>query len=430
MNCASKKRLMKNIKRLDYPTETAKRRTDFRQDRGAIMKRFDKRAGVTLIELLVVASIILSIMAISIPTIKPMLESRGTYNAASVVSTYLNRARTRAMVSGRPCGVFFEVFTGTSSSVLLRQVEVPPMFTGYTEGATADVVSKDDTNIKTAIDNYISSYITANNITDSIEKTRVRHLLTASCFGIAFNEYLSYAGKYIRLDSSGQFFEKVADATDLSLGRPCWIVQAARGVMPPAKRNVPFEIQLYEKPTMTAPVGLPQETVVDLTFSGIGSEYLFENDYQDTTTVVPRIEEDTDRYTRFAFGDGGGICIMFSPSGEVLSWSSRSFHNGTVNLDSTIPPAETVYLLIGKWDLIPQLRLGEDSQLWNYAEGNNFWISINPTTGIISTTPVNTILEDNYYNDTTKSDAEIERRRIFNSREFARELKRNYGGGR
>ena len=64
------------------------------------MKRLrEQRRGVTLMELLVVATIILIVTAASVPTIKPMMESQLTKQAGSTVSTYLNRARARAMAT-------------------------------------------------------------------------------------------------------------------------------------------------------------------------------------------------------------------------------------------------------------------------------------------------------------------------------------------
>ncbi|MBQ8363169.1 MAG: prepilin-type N-terminal cleavage/methylation domain-containing protein, partial [Thermoguttaceae bacterium] len=117
------------------------------------MKRLrEQRRGVTLMELLVVATIILIVTAVSVPTIKPMMESQLTKQAGSTVSTYLNRARARAMATGRPCGVTFEHFDGTydpstdfgSASLVLRQVETPPYYGGLEQGATVDVYAEDD----------------------------------------------------------------------------------------------------------------------------------------------------------------------------------------------------------------------------------------------------------------------------------------------
>ncbi|MBQ6829107.1 MAG: prepilin-type N-terminal cleavage/methylation domain-containing protein, partial [Thermoguttaceae bacterium] len=116
------------------------------------MKRLrEQRRGVTLMELLVVATIILIVTAVSVPTIKPMMESQLTKQAGSTVSTYLNRARARAMTTGRPCGVTFEYFPGSfvpggldengdpipdaSASLVLHQVETPPYYSGLDQGA-------------------------------------------------------------------------------------------------------------------------------------------------------------------------------------------------------------------------------------------------------------------------------------------------------
>ena len=59
-----------------------------------------RRNGLTLTELLVVGTIILAVTALSIPVVKPMMESQLTKNGANMLATALNRARSRAQVSG------------------------------------------------------------------------------------------------------------------------------------------------------------------------------------------------------------------------------------------------------------------------------------------------------------------------------------------
>ena len=52
-----------------------------------------RRDGVTLIELLVVASIMLTIAAVSVPSIKPMMESQATARGAGMYqSTFILRS--------------------------------------------------------------------------------------------------------------------------------------------------------------------------------------------------------------------------------------------------------------------------------------------------------------------------------------------------
>src|SRR5947207_650634 len=71
------------------------------------------RAGLTLIELLVVLIIVAILTAVTIPVIKPAMDTRKVREATRLVSTMLGAAQTRAVTTGRPAGVWFERFTDT-----------------------------------------------------------------------------------------------------------------------------------------------------------------------------------------------------------------------------------------------------------------------------------------------------------------------------
>lgn len=305
------------------------------------MKRTIKQSGVTLIELLIVATLTLMLMAISVPTIKPMLQSQATSNAAQTVSTYLNRARTRAMTSGRSCGVRFQIWTGTSASLVMQQVEVPPLFSGYTEDATASVT------------------------------------LTGSIASATFTEFpvIEYPTK-VRFDYMGPFYTL----------NPGNTLTAPAGTLLPEKTNVAFELFRPAKATMTAPIGLPQGTIVELNFSGT-----------DDASFLP----------------GSDITIMFSPSGEVEKVEGAGI---------TSIPSSPIYFLIGRWEKMDLLKLPEE--VYNFADGNNFWVTIHPLTGVISTTEVNPTIAaapPGYTGDAILYE-------LNQSREFARQSKRNLGG--
>ncbi|MBO7678220.1 MAG: hypothetical protein J6S75_00980, partial [Thermoguttaceae bacterium] len=161
-----------------------------------------RRNGLTLTELLVVGTIILAVTALSIPVVKPMMESQLTKNGANMLATALNRARSRAQVSGRPCGVRFEYWPGTASelfwnnenddydeqranwlsdyeheswygididgstfihyltpgaSLVMRQVEVPPVYTGLLGNETVEINEVNNKKICKFNDSYLNS---------------------------------------------------------------------------------------------------------------------------------------------------------------------------------------------------------------------------------------------------------------------------------
>ncbi len=343
------------------------------------MRRFQTRAnrsGVTLIELLVVATMMLTLAAVSVPAIKPMMESQLTSNAASTLSTYLNRARARAMTTGRPCGVTLEYFPGSwdgdedgygSVSLVLRQVETPPYYSGLDAGASVSLLPEND-----GISPSGRRVRQITNINDPYWKVYVANESTPL---IQFNGIGSYYP--IVFDAGGAYIEKL------------------EGVELPACSNASFKVIRNPRQTMTAPVGLPQGAVVDLEFSG------------------------TDESGAFALGQD--VTIVFSPSGEV---------DYVVDGAGKFSPTGTIYFLVGRWDRISALGVGElestgeaitmaDDGLWNYEDATNFWVTVNPRTGLVATTEVNPPV--NY------AIGDLEGA-IFESRDFARTSKRNLGG--
>ena len=344
-----------------------------------------KRSGVTLIELLVVATIMLTLAAVSVPTIKPMMESQATSHAAQTVSTYLERAKARAAATGRSCGVTFECFPGTyngdpadphgSASLVLRQVEEPPFFSGFEFGAVASVAP-----------DY--SYLFCNDANSPYYGQRVNRVEPLAADGVtpdpSWNAYLhSDNDARIQFGATGAFYPLI------NVGGAYYIVKIP-GVELPIYTATSYKISRDPITTMTSPVGLAQGTVVDLEFSGTESSF----------------------FTR-----GSDVTVMFASTGEV---------DYILDEGDKKSPSDTLYFLVGRWDRISALGLTDDGYetlaedgLWNFEDGANFWVAINPQTGVISTAEVNQPF--NYVlGDFNEGVAE--------SREFARFSKRNIGG--
>ena len=361
------------------------------------MRRYrtrSKQSGVTLIELLVVATIMLTLAAVSVPTIKPMMESQLTTHAASVVSTYLERARSRAITNGRPCGVTFEYFSGTctdeanpdlpetrgSASLVLRQVEVPPCYSGVTFDAVVDVETDPD---------YL--YV-GGNVNDPFYGRSVKKLKPR-------DDYWDYFVKgedtpQIQFNSIGPYHSVYSVYND-------YYVVETPGLELPTMTAATFKVQRDPRPTMTAPLGLPQGAVVDLEFSGTDSS---------------------------SFVRGRNVTIMFAPSGEV-DYIMEGGEKKSVS--------DNIYILIGRWDRIAALGIAEhdantfpnsmaEDGLWNYEDPTNFWVTVNPRTGVVSTTEVSQPFGYGS-NDLDRPGGEVPDG-VIESRELARISKRNTGG--
>lgn len=324
------------------------------------MRTRSKEKGLTLIELLVVGTIILILAVIALPLVKPMIDSQQTRSASQVVSTYLNRAKNRARLTGRPCGVRFEVFPGTEdlggASLVMRQVEVPPVYTGFmgTETGTIDHLRF---------------------VTDDPYLQRTLR-----------------PGNRIQVGGSGPYYT-------VKLAFPDHCILEEPVTTPATARSGKFRVQLAPRPTMTPPVALPQGTVVDLKYSGCGGDWW--NFWYDDDPVSP-----VDNRAR-------EVTVMFSPSGEI-----------SLPTEENPYPVGPLFLLIGRWDQIPAVRdSGEEGSWPNWADGRNYWVVVQPQSGLVTTAEVNPVpLLDG------ANDLEPTLDNMTHSREFATQIKRNIGG--
>ena len=322
------------------------------------------RHGLTLTELLVVGTIILAVTAISIPVVKPMMESQLTKNGANMVATALNRARNRAMANGRSCGIRFEYWQGTyvnpdeitlddsddintnlypvrvendyalydsgfvcyqppGASLVLYQVEVPPAYTGL---LGMEKVKVNDGKCEFVNDPYIEG---------KVKRTS--------------NGRIQFGG-------SGPFYSFYPTDEGVLLK------DGETYALPPSRdTEYPFKILLDSRRTMAMPVCMPRGTAVDLQFSGVGNTIFID------TVPDPSLPQQN------------SITIMFSPDGSVESV------NGTI-------PTEPVHFLVGRWEQISDIRPdGDEESLPNYADGRNFWVSVFPQTGGVTVSQVNPV---------------------------------------
>lgn len=383
-----------------------------------------RRSGVTLLELLVVATIMLTLTAVSVPAIKPMMEARLTTSGATSVSTYLNRARARAMSTGRPCGVTFEFFDGTcaddptnwslasdvyspgSAALVLRQVETPPYYCGLTTPSTVSTFPNADRRILLEggelraypinLDGTINTtagYDRIINAEDDFAGRTIRPL----AWSVDVVEWETFVGSEnspkIQFNATGPYYSIVRGNSD------AYYIVENPGIALPSRVNASFKIARDPRATMSAPIGLPQGAVVDLAYSG--------TDARD-------------------FALGGDVTIMFGPSGEVDYVADR-LGKWTAN--------DSIYLMIGRWDRVAALASGDfdaegfyvsgaEDGIWNYEDASNRWVTINPRSGIVSTVEV---MPPSDYGLVSDVYAVKERSAVLDSREFARNSKRNIG---
>lgn len=308
------------------------------------------RRGVTLVELLIVISVLVVLAAVAVPTMQPALESRRIRETARALNVYLSAARNRAMETGRPCGVMLQRFTGDPACcMLLEQAEEPPAYGGDTITARAQV---------------------------RLQGISPRGIATvgATLGPTDFNTALVTVGDRVRFNRQGPLYTVVGMNAGAAGGpRMTLAADVGPGGLVPwtgnFSRPVPYEVFRAPKKAPASPMQVPAGAAIDLACSGMGvaGQWASPPDPNDTRPVV----------------------IMFSPSGEVERVYCQHPEPGTGNpIYGPARPVFPIFLLVGKREKVGE---PQDSQLSNWRDLTNLWVTINPRTGLVVTaenTPV------------------------------------------
>ena len=340
---------------------------------------FGGRRGVTLIELLVVISIMMMLAAYALPKLAPMARERKIRETARSVSVFLSRARSRAIETGRPCGVVFQRFDATNpddplanAATMLYQAEVPPPYAGDTLLARVRMTS-------TIIQGEFQAKIASpSDIQPNL--LRVGDLIQINGQG---PWYTIFGPDTFNVDGNlisdgiidGKTTTPGSPVTDLWLTVP---LQYQNSLPWSGNSSAPLPFKILRQPvrTIARPLSLPVGTAVDLSASGTDAD---------------------DGGKLFATGLGD-VTIMFSPNGSVSQYYWDV--DGTPDdADATDP----IFLLIG-WreniGLTPQSH--HPDELDDFDEENapnwqilsNLWIGLNPQSGLV------TVAENAYPQDT------------------------------
>ncbi len=396
------------------------------------------RHGVTLLEVLVVVTIMLILLAVMVPRLRPMMEQRRIREASRIASGVFYAARSRAMETGRPVGVALERLPSQPEAcITLKIVEEPPPYAGDILGAKARVRRLGNSSLYQVQFNPVE---VANMLTQTLP-VMVGDFITFESQGGPYR----VAGRGIRyrvlgLDQNGDelpdggpddllfkstkfdskigdkdFFDKSYPVFDFRRAYPPSAVLLvelvdvaetpwpetpdARAPFPPAPNGIgshPVSFQIYRQPESfgAMPARLPSGTVIDLASSGTDSMAL-----QGAPPAF--IPTDHDVATS-EIEDRAPVVIVFSPDSRI----SRVIHDrqrivvsrngGRARVIERRQEAvtEPVYFLIGRWERMPAVAstprgqpLAEDN-LYNWQDLTNFWLVVNPNTGLAVVTPL------------------------------------------
>lgn len=322
------------------------------------------RRGLTLVELLVVVTIMMILVGFALPRLRPASDQRRIREAARMVNVFMNRARARAIETGRPCGVLFQpidnpVNDSTAASVTLYQVEVPQPYMG---GST---------------DSRVSVYVPT--------------LRLSSCTDYStdpIDDFLLHIqqGDLIQLNHQGPWYE-IASVSSGTLFLKSDPPKTSR--IPPYPGPVPFSILRRPSATIAAPLHLPEGTVVDLSASGLNDLNLNPMTQKTTAPTICAF---------FGSSSGSGqdpVTILFSPNGSV----ERCYYQG-----ASEAPSGPMYLLIGRESQVaigtPTSEDVPDDEKPNWQLPDSLWIALLPQSGLVSV--AESAVPTNWYEAQTK----------------------------
>ncbi len=264
------------------------------------------------------------------------VEERAIREVARAVNVYLGSARNRAMEMGRSAGVVIERSpVKPNAAIQVRQVDSPPPYAG-------DVLDARIMLNSAGSGNWSVSFAPPG-------------------AGDSWNRLVNH-GDLLQLNYQGPYYViQMADANNKRTIRLVNTFDLTTGPrLPPDVLSAGLPFQVFPRPISAgvAPLKLSTDAVIDLQASGLGDP---------GSATLFSAEQSA----------GGPIYIMFSPNGGVDRVYAGAFN---------APVTQPIYLLAGRGDRIPAGTA--DDGLANWQDGNNLWVTVNPQTGLIVTSPV------------------------------------------
>ena len=340
-------------------------------------RRRSIRRGLTLLELLVVVGIVMLLAVIAIPSVRPLAEGRRVREAARSINVYFGRARSRAVESGRSHGVLFERFDqARDASILLRQAEVPPPYSGDVVGAQVwPFISGGYVRLRIRPAELAPGLIRRGDLVQLNFQGPLYRIIDDLSDNSPSGDASPPAdpGTDFPLrdefndgdPSNDVYIDFTAGSVDPATGfSTLWLtleMTRMAGVpwtsMADGPRPVPFQIMRQPTPSGGAPLQLPRGAVVELRASGLGNG-LFDPD-----------------------PGNGPVAVMFAPDGSI---DAVYAYSEALGYYVGVRPIDPIYFLVGQWDRM----VGAEDGLQNWQDGTNLWVTLSPQTGQVNVAEV------------------------------------------
>jgi type II secretory pathway pseudopilin PulG len=323
-----------------------------------------RRRGATLIELLVIIIVLLTITAIAIPVMSPILSGRKIREAARMVNVFMSGARNRAVQTGRPVGVAIERVAGLPEAAFrLSYAEVPPpwagdfvnstvvldpsgMVIGFPQGDDPSLVRRGDL-LKLGFQSHLWRILaTPESYTDS-----------------------NGNGTY---DDGEPFTDSNSNNTYDDAPLP-WILTSATAAtdpvtaafllpaMPPG--GYPFQVIRQPVKSAAGAMQLPEGVAIDLNWSGTMS-----------LRLMP-----------LAGPADSDVIVMFSPEGSVLDVFRWVIDAAGARREPFVP-LSPIFFLVGKREKVPLDPTAQPGDQANWEDLTSLWVTVQPQSGLISCT--------------------------------------------
>jgi len=319
---------------------------------------------MTLVELLVVVAIIVLLLAISVPLLKPMLESRRTANAAQVLAGAFQQARMKSIQEGQSYGIKLVPFrTVPTASVQLRLQKSTPI---WVNSLNIRVVVRAGTIVPCCFWQDPSTgetewRDTGSTPAENAELDAVKQLLIPG-YAIQFNRI----GRWFTIgvnDKLASPYNNLDLPEDLT-----------------GKDALEYCISAMPTLAWIPQTVMPRGTIVDLAFSG-----------GETVDFAGGVKMPDDIPVAFSLSlsneELAAVTVMFSPAGHVdalrIDYIDYSVDPKGEEKVKAFRVNEMLYFCVGEWDRQVDANgnsLAEDKKS-NFEVPATYWVTIHPKTG-------------------------------------------------